>query len=93
MTQVQTEVQSATAVVAAEAAMHAYSVLRNALAQTSRGTVRDVFDRAVAREVAYMLGEGATPGTIAAFEGAAANVQEALASDKGWPSGVIWYAT
>ncbi len=68
-----------------EAAARACAVLRQALALTSRGTVRDVFDRAVAREVAHMLMRQATPATIRAFEGAAADVHVALGPDRVWP--------
>ena len=59
-------------------AAHACAVLRQALAQTSADTVRDVFDRAVTREVARMRWLGVTPTTITAFEGAAADVHLAL---------------
>ena len=71
--------------VAAEAATHACSVLRQALAMTSRGTVRDTFDQAVTREVAHMLEGGSMPTAVAAFEGAAAVVHHALSPDGAWP--------
>jgi hypothetical protein len=79
--------------VAANAATHARSVLRQALAVASRGSVRTVFERAVTNEVANMLWLGVTPVLIAAFEIAAANVHQALDPDTGWPSGAFSYAT
>jgi hypothetical protein len=75
MTPAQTDEQTN---LAADAATHACSVLRQALAVTSRGSVRTVFERAVTNEVANMLWLGVTPLLIAAFEIAAANVHQAL---------------
>jgi hypothetical protein len=61
-----------------QAAAHACALLRQALALTSADPVRDIFDRAVTREVAHMLWLGVTATTITAFEGAAADVHLAL---------------
>lgn len=79
--------------VAADAAAHACSVLRQALADPSQGSVRTTFERAVTKEVAHMLWLGVTPALIGAFESAAANVQQTLGPDAAWPSGSVWYAT
>ena len=75
------------------AEIRARAVLRQAVGNTFRGAVRDVFDRAVTRELAHLRERGALPVAIAAFQNAAANVHIALASAKGWPSGSIWYET
>lgn len=64
--------------VGVQAAAHACAVLRLALASPSEDTVREVFDRAVVREVAHMLWLGVTQTLITAFEGAAADVHQAL---------------
>ena len=78
--------------VAFQAEMRARAMLRQALGNTSRGTVRDVFDLAVTRELARMLERGAMATAMAAFQNAAADAHLALASDRAWPSGSIWYA-
>ena len=65
-----------------QAATHACAILRQTLGLTSGDAVRDVFDRAVTREVARMLWLGVAPTMISAFEGAAEDVHLALGPNR-----------
>lgn len=75
--------------VGVQAAAHACAVLRQAFALTSEDTVRNMFDRAVIREVAHMLWLGVPQTGITAFEGAATDVRQALGPGRVRPLGQV----
>lgn len=63
---------------AARAKTRARVVLRDAVAMASSDALRQVFERAVTREVAHMLERGAMAPAITAFEDAAAQIHHEL---------------
>lgn len=74
-----------------QAAAHACAVLRRAFTSPpSEDNVREVFDRAVIWEVAHMLWLGVTQTLITAFEGAAADVHQALGPGRVRTLGESW---